>query len=148
VEAEDTRDFAVCGLTRSRCEWLCSWIGECTGFDMHKTLERCWLNTGACGASEIEAAEDHDLVTVETAAACEVEISGAGAADGTYVQESAYVFNSVPPNGHYLEYGTADEDACFWSVKDVDAGGRAYVITNDSRIDCTEPFYSFASKKQ
>merc|ERR1719424_792970 len=36
---------ALC-LPRSECEEMCKSLDDCESFDMHRTLPRCWLNSG------------------------------------------------------------------------------------------------------
>jgi len=46
----DDTSGALC-LPRNECEHLCSLLGDaCVGVDMHKTLNRCFLNSNAAGA--------------------------------------------------------------------------------------------------
>jgi hypothetical protein len=122
---DETTDFAICGVTRETCEALCTAAGDaCVGFDMHKSAQRCWLNTEACGVDSLRNALDHDLVTKEHAAACKVAISGPGPQKGTYVQESTESFVSVPANGHVLSW-----TGCYWSVAEADTHEMQFLIT-------------------
>ena len=51
-------------LSRKECEELCIAEPDCVGFDMHKTLDRCWLNVGSAAA--LEADEDYHHVAMRT----------------------------------------------------------------------------------
>jgi hypothetical protein len=54
---------ALLCLSRKECEELCIAESDCVGFDMHKTLDRCWLN--AVGGA-IQADEDYNHVHMRT----------------------------------------------------------------------------------
>jgi hypothetical protein len=135
LDSMDTADFAVCGYTREECEDLCAGIPECIGFDMHKTKERCWLNKATCGVETTKDADDHDLVTKEFADACQVEITGAGDADGIYVQ-TENISKFTRSAGYVLEKNVA---GCYWTVADAESLVPKYVVAweNDHSVNYT-----------
>jgi hypothetical protein len=68
---------AVC-LEREGCEALCASLDTCVGFDMHKTLGICYLNTADCKSSLYHSASTlFDLVEKRPPGGCEISVSGA-----------------------------------------------------------------------
>jgi hypothetical protein len=136
LEASDTKDFAVCGYEREECEALCASLEDCIGFDMHKTKKRCWLNNykTTCGATNTLDADDHDLVTKEYSDACEVELTGAGEGDGTYVQQTNTKF--ALPTKYEMVY-----EHCMWTIRDVESKERLYMISDKNESYCGDLEY-------
>jgi len=55
----DTNEVDSLCLPRSECLHLCYLLGDaCYGVDMHKTLPRCYLNTGDCSLADSTAPSD------------------------------------------------------------------------------------------
>jgi hypothetical protein len=55
---------ALC-LPREQCEALCESLSECSSFDMHRELPRCYLNTLECDFTDVgdhTASSEYDLV--------------------------------------------------------------------------------------
>merc|ERR1719453_464369 len=81
-------------------------------------MARCHLNMATCGPETMVHGEEHNLVTMVPADACEVIISGAGPLDGVYTENMAGKF--VGTNDLQLVYGVLP---CFYTFEDPDALG-------------------------
>jgi hypothetical protein len=55
---------ALLCLSRKECEELCIAEFGCVGFDMHKTLDRCWLN--AAGGGTLKSDDEYHYVELRT----------------------------------------------------------------------------------
>jgi hypothetical protein len=92
-------DEAVC-LPREGCEALCRGLPDCTGFDMHKTLPFCYLNTGACTDLVSEGAKEFDLAMKEVQPACTLTLSGASLGADIYTQTTDRTFEANTLDGY------------------------------------------------
>jgi hypothetical protein len=60
----DTEDSSALCLDTAQCEDLCSQTDDCHSIDMHKTKNRCFLNTDGCAAlipTQLTPSTDYDL---------------------------------------------------------------------------------------
>jgi hypothetical protein len=62
IPGYDTEDSDSICLERQQCEWLCELTPGCHSVDMHKTLNRCFLNTESCDVEEAIPTPDYDLL--------------------------------------------------------------------------------------
>jgi hypothetical protein len=62
IPGYDTEGSDSICLEKQQCEWLCELTPGCHSVDMHKTLNRCFLNTDSCDVSEAIPAVDYDLL--------------------------------------------------------------------------------------
>jgi hypothetical protein len=62
IPGYDTEDSDSICLERQQCEWLCELTPGCHSVDMHKTLNRCFLNTDSCDVDTAIPTADYDLL--------------------------------------------------------------------------------------
>ena len=52
--------FKNIGLNQQQCEWLCAQTAGCHSIDMHKSKDRCFLNTEVCDV--LHESADYNLL--------------------------------------------------------------------------------------
>jgi len=56
----DTADSSAICLNQQQCEWLCAQTAGCHSIDMHKSKDRCFLNTEVCDV--LHESADYNLL--------------------------------------------------------------------------------------
>jgi len=119
---DDKEDGDALCLTKEQCSDLCWHLDECVGFEMHKTLNRCYLKlwecAGAIAEGTLSEAKDYDfhIKQVPWQSSCplglSVEVSGGlYDVDGTYLEAEDGIYEAV--DGDARIYW----DNCQWVIQ-------------------------------